>query len=202
MFYVISNEMSNRSSLKNLSFLALRLGMFSWGGFIAQIPPIERLLCGPKRNLPLDLVRRWEHKAIILPGPSFVNFFAIAGYSTGGLVGAFFVPMLLFLPGSILVCALLAVIQVIPSIGHAVNGVDSIMVFALGGGMIAGGIRFLRSSPGSLWYAVSGLFFSIIMWAGGNPGLSLLAVLLVTLFLTSSARKLRKLHRSDPFAAQ
>lgn len=192
---------SGQLKLLGLCLVALRLGALSWGGFIAQVPRIERFLCTGRRSFPLEEVRAWESKAIILPGPSFINFFAIAGFASGGLLGAFLVPLLLFLPSSVLVCALLGVSRQSASVNAAVTGVSAFVVFALAGGMGAGAVKFVRRGSGSGWYAVSGLALAFLLYLGGNPGLGLLAVLVASLLvarLTGLARRTRIARPARP----
>lgn len=183
-----AEQASSQLKLLGVCLVALRLGALSWGGFIAQVPRIERFLCTGRRSFPLDVVRSWESKAIILPGPSFINFFAIAGFAGGGLVGAFLVPLLLFLPSSVLVCALLGLSRVSMSVSTTVSGVSAFVVFALAGGMGAGAVKFVRRGSGSAWYVVSGVALAGILYLGGNPGLGLLAVLVASLLVTRLAR--------------
>lgn len=183
------------SHLKRLILISIRLGSLSWGGFVAQIPLVERLLCTGEDALDVQEVRGWEHSAIVLPGPSYVNFVAIAGYKLAGILGAFLLPIILLIPGSILVCIILLLSTIDTNVQRLAMGVDSLSVFVISAGLVGGALRFLQRGTGSKLYAIGALVFIALVYIGINPGLSLGAIVLGSVLLKSGGSKILSRRR-------
>lgn len=183
-------SLGKTSPFKRMIIIAVRLGAVSWGGFVAQIPLLERLLCTGDDGIELELVRSWEHRAIVLPGPSYVNFVAIAGYELAGIVGAFLLPVILLAPGSLVVCLALELSTVYLGVQKIVSGIDVLSVFVIAAGLVSGALRFLRRGTGSLFYAASIVGFYGLIFLGVNPGLSLGAVVVGSLAIKAGGNKI------------
>lgn len=183
------------SHLKRLILISIRLGSLSWGGFVAQIPLVERLLCTGEDALDVQEVRGWEHSAIVLPGPSYVNFVAIAGYELAGILGAFLLPIILLIPGSVLVCIILVLSTIDTNVQRLAMGVDSLSVFVISAGLVGGALRFLQRGTGSKLYAIGALAFIGLVYVGINPGLSLGAIVLGSVLVKSGGSKILSARR-------
>lgn len=183
------------SKLKRLILISIRLGSLSWGGFVAQIPLVERLLCTGEDALDVQEVRGWEHSAIVLPGPSYVNFVAIAGYELAGILGAFLLPIILLIPGSVLVCSILILSTIDTNVQRLAMGVDSLSVFVISAGLVGGALRFLQRGSGSKLYAIGALAFIGLVYVGINPGLSLGAIVLGSVLVKSGGSKIMSRRR-------
>lgn len=168
----------------------------SWGGFVAQIPLVERLLCSGEDGLDLELVRNWEHRAIVLPGPSYVNFVAIAGYELAGVIGVFLLPVILLTPGAVLVCTFLALSNFDANIQKFATDVDKLAVFVIAAGLAGGSLRFLQRGSGSRIYAVTSVAFLGLVFVGVNPGLSLGILVIGSIGVKSGAEKVISKIRS------
>lgn len=72
-----------------LFLLFLKIGSLSFGGFMALVSVIQKEVCERRKLIESDRITEGVSLATLIPGPIAVNVATYAGYTIGGLAGAF-----------------------------------------------------------------------------------------------------------------
>ena len=102
----IDNKADKEVSLRYLFFTFLKLGSFSFGGFMALISVIQNQLVEKDKKIKNETVLDGISLASVLPGPIAVNVVTFIGYSLRGISGAIISMISIIIPSFLLICIL------------------------------------------------------------------------------------------------
>jgi len=102
----ITQEQKVRASLKYLFFTFLKIGCVSFGGYMALVALVQKVMVDQDEVLDNDIILDSVTVASLLPGPLAVNIVAYIGYHLKGKAGAVISMLAVLLPACTLILLL------------------------------------------------------------------------------------------------